>query len=89
MYPYEKIEVLLFFQVIIIGFYIFASILVNKKASKYLNVVDVKIPLEGDFSLEHKRIRQSVQQKINVDDFEFKIILINTVSNEIDLQVFY
>ncbi|MFB3387429.1 DUF4956 domain-containing protein [Flavobacterium sp. LAR06] len=89
MYPYEKIEVLLFFQVIIIGFYIFASILVNKKASKYLNVVDVKIPLEGDFSLEHKRISQSVQQKINVDDFDFKIILINTVSNEIDLQVFY
>ncbi|QOG01828.1 DUF4956 domain-containing protein [Flavobacterium sp. MDT1-60] len=89
MYPYEKIEVLLFFQFIIIGFYIFASILVNKKASKYLNIVDVKIPLEGDFSLDNKRIRQSIQQKINVDDFEFKIILINTVSNEIDLQVFY
>jgi hypothetical protein len=89
MYPYEKIEVLLFFQIIIIGFYIFASILVNKKASKYLNIVDVKIPLEGDFSLDNKRIRQSVRQKINIDDFEFKITLINAVSNEIDLQVFY
>jgi hypothetical protein len=89
MYPFEKIEVLLFFQIIIIGFYIFASILVNKKASKYLNIVDVKIPLEDDFSLDNQRIRKSIQRKINVDDFDFKIILINTVSNEIDLQVFY
>jgi hypothetical protein len=89
MYPYEKIEVLLFFQIIIIGFYIFASILVNKKASKYLNIVDIKIPLEANFSLEDSRIRASIQQKINVEDFDFKIILINTVANEIDLQVFY
>jgi hypothetical protein len=89
MYPFEKIEVLLFFQIIIIGFYIFASILVNKKASKYLNIVDVKIPLEGDFSLDNQWIRKSIQQKINVEDFDFKIILINTVSNEIDLQVLY
>ena len=89
MYPYEKIEVLLFFQFIIIGFYIFASILVNKKASKYLNVVDVKIPLESDFSLDNQTIRKSIQQKMNVEDFDFKIVMINTVLNEIDLQVFY
>jgi len=79
----------LFFQIIIIGFYIFASILVNKKASKFLNIVDIKIPLEGDFSLENQRIRKSIQKKMNIDHFDFKIILINTVSNEIDLQVFY
>jgi hypothetical protein len=54
-----------------------------------LNIVDVKIPLEDDFSLDNQRIRKSIQRKINVDDFDFKIILINTVSNEIDLQVFY
>lgn len=89
MYPYEKIEVLLFFQFIIIGFYIFASILVNKKASKYLNVVDVKILLESDFSLDNQTIRKSIQQKMNVEDFDFKIVMINTVLNEIDLQVFY
>lgn len=89
MYPYEKIEVLLFFQLIIIGFYITASILVSKKISKYLNVVDVKIPLEGDFSLNNQNIRKSIQQKINVEDFDFKITLINTVSNEIDLLVYY
>lgn len=89
MYPYEKIEILLFFQLIIIGFYIAASIMVNRKASKYLNTVEVKIPLEGDFSLNNQNIRKSVQQKINIEDFDFKIILINTVTNEIELQIFY
>lgn len=89
MYPYEKIEVLLFFQIIIIGFYICASVLVNKKASRYLNMVDLKIPLDDNFSLENQKIRQLIQQKINREDFDFKVVLINTVSNEIDLQVFY
>ncbi|MFH6992527.1 DUF4956 domain-containing protein [Flavobacterium sp. FlaQc-48] len=89
MYPYEKIEVLLFFQMIIIGFYIIASVIVNKKASKYLNSIDVKIGLYEGFSLDHQSIRKSIQQKINIEDFDFKIILINSVSNEIDLLVFY
>ncbi|MEN2412829.1 DUF4956 domain-containing protein [Flavobacterium mesophilum] len=89
MYPFEKIEILLFFQVIIIGFYVVASIIVNRKSSKYLNAVDLKILIEGDFSLDNKNIRHSIQQKINIDDFDFKVVLINTVSKEIDVQVFY
>lgn len=89
MYPYEKIEVLLFFQIIIIGFYILASILVNRKASKYLNIVNVKIALESNFSLDHQTIKKSIQEKINIQDFDFKIISVNTVSNEIDILVSY
>lgn len=89
MYPYEKIEVLLFFQIIIIGFYILASILVNKKASKYLNTVDVKMALESDFLLNNQVLRKAIQQKLNIEDFDLKIITINTVSNEIDVLVFY
>ncbi len=89
MYPFEKIEILLFFQIIIIGFYVAASIIVNKKASKYLNTIDLKIPLENGFSLDNKKIRKVVEEKINITDFEFKIVLVNGVSNEIDLQVFY
>jgi hypothetical protein len=89
MYPFEKIELLLFFQIIIIGFYIAASIIVNKKASKYLNSVDVKIPLDDNFSLNSEVIRKSIQQKIKIEEFDFRIVLINTASNEIDLLVFY
>jgi len=89
MYPYEKIEILLFFQLIIIGFYIAASIIVNRKASKYLNTVDVKIALDDSFSLNNQIIRKSIQDKINIEDFDFKIININTVANEIDVLIFY
>lgn len=89
MYPYEKIEVLLFFQMIIIGSYILASVIVNKKASKYLNTVDVKITITANFSLENKNIRESIQQKMNIQDFDFKIVNINTISNEIDVLIFY
>lgn len=89
MYPYEKIEVLLFFQIIIIGFYIIASLIVNKKATKYLNTVGLKIVLENDFTLNNQNIRRSVQEKINIENFDFKILNINTVSSEIDLLVLY
>lgn len=89
MYPYEKIEVLLFFQLIIIGFYIIASVIVNKKASKFLNTVELKIVLEAGFVLDPENIRQSIHSKIKIKDFDFKIVSINTVSNEIDLLVFY
>jgi prepilin signal peptidase PulO-like enzyme (type II secretory pathway) len=89
MYPFEKIEVLLFFQFIIIGFYIIASVLVNKKASKYLNTVDVKVSLGDSFSLNNQNIRQLIQEQINIENFDFKIITINTVTKEIDVTVLY
>ncbi|WP_409417069.1 DUF4956 domain-containing protein [Flavobacterium sp. PS2] len=89
MYPFEKIEVLLFFQLIIIGFYIIASVLVNKKASRYLNTVDVKVILGDDFSLNNQNIRQLIQTQINIENFDFKIITINTVTKEIDVTVLY
>jgi prepilin signal peptidase PulO-like enzyme (type II secretory pathway) len=89
MYPFEKIEVLLFFQLIIIGFYIIASVLVNKKASRYLNTVDVKVSLGDDFSLNNQNIRQLIQTQINIENFDFKIITINTVTKEIDVTVLY
>lgn len=89
MYPFEKIEILLFFQVIIIGFYIIGSVLVNRKVSKYINTVTVKITLDDNFSLDNGIIRKSIQSKINIEDFDFKIININTVVNEIDILVLY
>lgn len=89
MYPFEKIEVLLFFQSIIIGFYIIASLIVNKKASKFLNSVDVKIGFDSKISIENDSIRKSIEQKINIQKFEFKIISINTISNEAEIKVYY
>ena len=89
MYPFEKLEVLLFFQSIIIGFYIIASLIVNKKATKYLNAIDVKIGYENTFVLDDLKIRNAIQEKINIENFEFKVMTINVVSNEIEVKVFY
>ncbi|GAA4124753.1 DUF4956 domain-containing protein [Flavobacterium chungbukense] len=89
MYPFEKIELLLFFQITIIGSYIAASVIVNKKASKYLNAVDLKIPLDDNFSLNSEVIRKSIQDKIKIEEFDFRITLINAATNEIDVLVFY
>ncbi|MEC4005342.1 DUF4956 domain-containing protein [Flavobacterium sp. SUN052] len=89
MYPFEKMEVLLFFQSIIIGFYIIASLIINKKTSKFLNSVDVKISFENKISLENDLIRKSIEEKINIQKFEFKIITINTISNEAEIKVYY
>lgn len=63
--------------------------MVNKKASKYLNTVDLKLPLDDNFSLNAEVIRKSIQQKIKIEDFDFRIVLINSASNEIDVLVFY
>ena len=63
--------------------------MVNKKVSKYLNSVDVKIPLDDNFALNAGLIRKSIQQKIKINDFDFRVVLINTSSNQIDLIVCY
>lgn len=76
LYPYEKIEVLLFFQIMIIGFYIIASIIVNKKVSKYLNTMNVKIALESNFSLDNQNIRKSIQEKINIEISTLKLSIL-------------
>jgi len=49
----------------------------------------VKIPLDDNFSLNQEFIRKSIQEKIKIEEFDFRIVLINTATNEIDLLVFY
>lgn len=89
MYPYEKLEVLLFFQSIIIGFYIIASLIVNKKATKYLNSIDLKLDYKNTFVLDDLKIKNTIKEKINIEKFEFKIQAIDTVNNEIEVKIFY
>ena len=89
MYPFEKLEVLLFFQIIIIGFYIIASLIINKKASRFLNSVEIKIGFETKISLDNDLIRKSITEKITIEKFEFKIISINTITREAEIKVYY
>lgn len=89
MYPYEKLELLLFFQMIIIGFYVFAVHNFNKKAMRFPTSLDLKLPYSKDFSIEEKDVRKVIFEKLNIANFDYKIIAINTISNEIEIKVFY
>jgi Domain of unknown function (DUF4956) len=89
MYPLEKYGILIFFQIIIIGFYIIASHLVINKTSKYLNTVDVKLNYDANFKLNDNDIRKNIEEKINISQFEFKIIAIDTLDNTIAIKVYY
>jgi hypothetical protein len=89
MYPLEKYGILIFFQIIIIGFYIIASHLVINKTSKYLNTVDVKLNYDSNFKLNDNDIRKNIEEKIKISQFEFKIIAIDTLANSIEIKVFY
>ena len=89
MYPFEKLEVLLFFQIIILGFYIIASLVVNKKASRFLNSVEIKIGFETKISLNYDFLRKSIKEKITIENFEFKVISINTITREAEIKVYY
>jgi len=89
MYPFEKLELLLFFQSIIIGFYVLAVHNFNKKVMRFPGSLDLKIPYEQGFSIVENDVRKIISEKLNIANFDYKIIAINTLSNEIEIKVFY
>jgi hypothetical protein len=89
MYPYEKLELLLFFQLIIIGFYIMAMHNFNKKALRFPNFLDLKLPYDSGFSIAENDVRKVISEKLKIETFDYKIIAINTLTNEIEIKVFY
>lgn len=88
MYPLEKIEFLLFFHVIILGFYVFASAIINRKI-KNSNTIDLFLELEGEFSFDDLVIKKIIEEKIKIYDFEYKVISINTKTNEVLIKINY
>ena len=89
MYPFDKLEILLFFQTIIIGSYISASLIVNKKATRFINSIDLKLNYESKLNLDSNFIKTQIQEKISIENFDFKITNVNTIINEIEIKVFY
>ena len=89
MYPFDKLEILLFFQSIIIGTYIIASLIVNKKNTKFSNAIDVKLSYQSQLNLESNFIKSQIQEKINLENFDFKITNVNTITNEIEIKLYY
>jgi hypothetical protein len=89
MYPYEKLELLLFFQLIIIGVYSLATHNLNKKIKLFSNSVDLKLPFNEHFSIEEENVKKLISEKLNLESFTYKIVNINTITNEIDIKIYY
>lgn len=89
MYPKEKLELLLFFQSIIIGFYILAVYNFNKKVMRFPSYLILKLPYGDSFLMEEMSVRKMISEKLKIENFDYKILAINTLSNEIEIKVYY
>lgn len=89
LYPFEKIGFLLFFQSIIVGFYILSSYFVNKNKRKHFQSTSVILPLNGELIIKDDEIRKLIATKIAIEDFDYNIVSINTITKEIHVKVNY
>jgi Domain of unknown function (DUF4956) len=89
IFPIDKIKFLLFFQIIILSFYLIASNQVNKNENVYINSIDFVIEYTTDFKLENTYLRQQIMEKLKINEFDFKVSTVNIISKEILLKVFY
>ena len=89
MYPIEKIGFLLFFQFVIVGFYILSSYFVNKNKRKHFQSTSVILPLDSELIVKDDEIRKLIASKIAIDSFEYNIVTINTITKEVHVKVNY
>lgn len=89
LYPLEKIGYLLFFQFVIVGFYILSSYFVNKNKRKHFQSTSVILPLNGELIIKDDEIRKLIATKIAIEHFEYNIVSINTITKEVHVKVNY
>ncbi len=89
LYPMDKVGYLLFFQSIIIGFYIVASILVDNSPRKHFQSTTIIIPFHEEIVLKDDKIKEIIASKIALEHFEYNIVSINTISKEVHIKVNY
>lgn len=89
MYPVEKYGILILFQAAIILFYILASLIVFDKVSKFSNNCELLVPYESGFTPEDKQMRKTIKDKMQIEDFHYEVISVNTIANEVMIKVYY
>jgi hypothetical protein len=89
MYPYEKYEVLLFFQLSIVLFYVLASLMLaidltaDKKSCKLI------LKYDEFYALDPQKRKSKIEEFLPFAVFDFEIITINRASNEVEILIFY
>ncbi|AWI26116.1 DUF4956 domain-containing protein [Flavobacterium pallidum] len=89
MYPVEKYEILILFQSAILLFYIAASLIVFDKISKFSNNCELIVPYEKGFSPEDKHVRKTIREKMDIEEFHYEVVSVNTVASEVMIKVYY
>lgn len=89
LYPVENAAILLFFQITIIIAYIIGAVVVDAQAPKFKNTVTIKILLENEILATNGQLRSKIETIIGFAVFDFKVLKINTLVSEVDIEVHY
>jgi hypothetical protein len=89
LYPVEQYEVLVFFQLIIIAFYVLGSLMLFGDKSLYKKSCNLKMKYDEFMVLDEINRKIKISETLPFADFDFEIITINKTTNEIELLILY
>jgi prepilin signal peptidase PulO-like enzyme (type II secretory pathway) len=89
MYPYEKYEVLLFFQMSIVLFYILGSIMLVNGTSIYKRSCRLILKHDEFNALDEINRKSAIAEIVPFTAFDFEILTINKTSNEVEILILY
>lgn len=89
MYPFEKYEVLAFFQIIIIAFYILSYFMLFNNADKFNKSCKLILQYDDFQILDNERKRIKIGECLPFDSFDYEIASINMLTNQVEIVIFY
>lgn len=89
LYPIDKLEILFFFQFLVVSAYIGATIVVGVKLPKFKNSVSIKIAIQNGFMDDTNKIKNLIENTTGLKVFDYKIVKINAILNEADIELLY
>ena len=87
--PAEKIEILFFFQLIILCSYAMASLVLDSKSSNFKKSFSIKIPFENVPLDDETSIKNHLSEIVKLQNFDFKILKVNTILNELEIEIYF
>jgi prepilin signal peptidase PulO-like enzyme (type II secretory pathway) len=89
MYPFEKYEVLLFFQLSIVLFYILGSLMLLNDLTADKKSCKLILKYDEFYAAEALNRKAKIEEIVQFAVFDFEIITINRASNEVEVLIFY
>ncbi|WP_264565097.1 DUF4956 domain-containing protein [Flavobacterium sp. N3904] len=89
MYPVEKYEVLVFFQIVIIAFYILSYFMLFNNADKFNKSCKLILKYDDFYILDDVNRRLKIEKCLPFNSFDYEIISIDMLSNEVEILIFY